>query len=162
MNERQLKLKSILDQYATFTMTIEDVEARLGQVFRNESRESFERLVIDAQQQACDVTPIVYLKATRTLTESYVKALREQWNDAHKGAVRLFVLNHDLEIVDGNTVHADQVTAKIGSFEFAFDQSGASPYVCKLDGIDLKNVTKLTIHVDKTKRPLVKFEAYAL
>ncbi len=186
VNERQQKLKSILDRYAACTLTLEEGEKELAIIFANDR--SFDVLeattldtskwgptkiyygpeemnrplatesqpVINSTAADVDDRPVMYLEVPSMLLQKYEQALREEWNRAHNGKVRLVVLPPGSHLVNQHGYEPSRIAAKVGAFDL--ESKGLGHWEATFDGETIRPHKKLTFVMEVGKAPLVTIE----
>lgn len=141
MSERQLKLKSILNQWSACTMTIEQAEKELGEYFGGHTK---------------SVVPIAYLESDYRLTNQQVERICDEWERLHHGSMRAVILPPGMRYVDANRYQPNSVAAKVG--DLAIECNGAIGGDFTIDGEPIRDFTKMVLTIEAGSAPVVAIE----
>ena len=139
MNERQAKLKTILDRWTACTLTIEQAEVELEDLLSIAvyGRPRNETLKIPLTGY---VEPLegyqLFDQTTLTASESIGVQVEP---DVHK-------------------YYPETIKATVGNFEVFCDPFDRSQFACTIDGVDVRETRRIEIVIDYRERPSVKIE----
>lgn len=173
MNERQSKLKSILDRWTACTLTIEQAETEIAEI-------NSDVTVIDPYVSHAFDIPTMFLEAASEIPMHRVEAMREHFAKLSGGKCQLCVLPPKTRIVrrpldpspyqtasesigvqveqDVHKYWPESVHATVGNFEVFCDSSDRSKFSCTIDGIDVRHSRRIEIVIAAGERPSVKIE----
>ena len=139
MNERQAKLKTILDRWTACTLTIEQAEVELE-----------------------DLLSIAVYGRTRNETlkiplTGYVEPL-EGYQLFDQTTLTASESNGVQVVPDVHNYWPESVQATVGNFEVFCDPEDKSKFSCTIDGIDVRKAKRIEIVLDYRERPSVKIE----